>query len=156
MLIFFQILRFVMQSNVNFFEAAGNGKMKCKLCGFITKYESSHQHTTNLRVHLTTKHPEQLTPELLFDIVEDPIFQWSYNCGKKVAISEACEERAFSKHKRVHTNLRATLKAEKLDDRLFIRYNVENILKISKELVQVEDDIIDLGYHFEPFDNDFD
>ena len=79
------------------------------------------QHTTNLRVYLTTKHPEQLTPEqkakvpkiqdyfttgqsslpnlsgldrqaiaaccakhvLPFDIVEDPIFQWSYNCQVK-------------------------------------------------------------------------
>ena len=65
-------------------------------------------------------------------------------------------EIAFLKHKRVHTNLRASLKVEKLDDQLFNRYNFENILKISKELVQVEDDIIDLGYDFEPFENDFD
>ena len=86
-------------------------------------------------------------------------FSTSSNTGKyckKLAISKARVERAFSKHKRVHTNLRASLKAEKLADQFFIRYNFENILKISKKLVQVEDDIIDLGYDFEPFENDFD
>ena len=88
-------------------------------------------------------------------ILHFPLHRTLANIVKKVAISEACVERAFSKHKRVHTNMRASLKAEKLDDQLFIRYNSENILKISKELVQVEDDIIDWGYYFEPFENDF-
>ena len=84
-----------------------------------------------------------------------PLHRTLANIVKKVTISEACVERALSKHKRVHSNLRASLKAEKLDDQFFIRYNFENILKISKELVQV-DDIINLGYDFEPFENDFD
>ena len=36
-----------------------------------------------------------------------------------------------SKHKMVHTQLRANLSATKLDDQLFIRYNFENIINIS-------------------------
>ena len=52
-----------MPSYVNFFRSCQQWQNKCKRCEFIAKYESSHQHTTNLRFHLTAKHPEQLTPE---------------------------------------------------------------------------------------------
>ena len=62
----------------------------------------------------------------------------------KIPISEASVERAFSRHKLVHSQLRASLSAERLNDTLFVRYNFEKILKISrndKEPVEVQAEI---------------
>ena len=56
----------------------------------------------------------------------------------KITISEACVERAFSRHKLVHSRLRANLRAERLNDTLFVRYNFETILKISQSVQDVQ------------------
>ncbi len=63
--------------------------------------------------------------------------------------SEACVERAFSKHKKIHSNLRASLSTDKVDDQLFIRYNFENIMNIAFNPVSVDDSI----FEFENIDD---
>lgn len=40
-----------------------------------------------------------------------------------ISVSEAAVERCFSKHKRIHSEVRASLHASTVDDLLFIRYN---------------------------------
>ena len=52
---------------------------------------------------------------------------------KKFPVSEASVKRASSRHKLVHSRLRASLGVEKLDETLFIRYNFEVILKVSQK-----------------------
>ena len=54
----------------------------------------------------------------------------------KVVVSEASVERAFSRHKLFHSNLRANLKAEKLDEQLFLRYNFQNLLDTASTVNQ--------------------
>ena len=54
----------------------------------------------------------------------------------KVVVSEACVERAFSRHKLFHSNLRANLKAEKLDEQLFLRYNFQNMIDTASTVNQ--------------------
>ena len=73
-----------------------------------------------------------------------PVHQTMANVLLKIPISEASVERAFSRHKLVHSQLRASLSAERLNDTLFVRYNFEKILKISrndKEPVEVQAEI---------------
>jgi hypothetical protein len=76
-----------------------------------------------------------------------PIHRTLSNLLMKMSVSEACVERAFSKHKLFHTNLRASLKSQKLDDQLFLRYNFENIMKVAQTKAH-----IDLQQVYEPFD----
>ena len=66
---------------------------------------------------------------------------------KKVSMTEAAIERAFSRHGLVHTRLRANLAAtaKKIDDTLFLRYNFENIFNIGEkgiDVVELENEII--------------
>ena len=56
-------------------------------------------------------------------------------------------KRAFSRHKLVHNNLRASFSAKKLDEQLFVRYNFKTILNIAQD-VGIENDVEVL-----PFDN---
>ena len=160
------------------FTHAGNDKMKCRYCQEDIKFTNSHLHSSNLRNHLTFKHPGNLSvPEkakvpkmddyftghksslpslpaldrqtlavccsahpLPFNLVEDKVFQWAYNCPVKdrrrisIRVTELARdwrekigvERAFSRLKLFHSNLRANLKAEKLHEQLFLRYNFQN------------------------------
>ena len=109
----------VMPGYVQHFTHAGNDKMKCRYCQEDIKFTNSHLHSSNLRNHLTFKHPEKLSvpekakvpkiddyftghksslPSLLdrqtlavccpahplpFNLVEDKVFQWAYNCPVK-------------------------------------------------------------------------
>ena len=111
----------VMPGYVQHFTHAGNDKMKCRYCQEDIKFTNSHLHSSNLRNHLTLKHPEKLSvPEkakvpkiddyftghksslpsipaldrqtlavccsahpLPFNLVEDKVFQWAYNCPVK-------------------------------------------------------------------------
>ena len=50
-----------------------------------------------------------------------PVHQTMDNVLLKMTISEACVERAFFRHKLVHSRLRANLSAERLNDTLLIR-----------------------------------
>ena len=52
-------------------------------------------------------------------------------------MTEAAVERAFSRHRLVHTRLRANLAVMKIDDTLFLRYNFENIFNIGEKDVDV-------------------
>ena len=73
-----------------------------------------------------------------------PVHQTLENLIKKFPVSEASVERAFSRHKLVHSRLRASLGVEKLDETLFIRYNFEVILKVSqkdKKPIELEKEI---------------
>ena len=73
-----------------------------------------------------------------------PVHQTLANLIKKFPVSEASVERAFSRHKLVHSRLRASLGVEKLDETLFIRYNFEVILKASekdKKPIELEKEI---------------
>ena len=116
-----------MPGYVQHFTHAGNDKMKCRYCQEDIKFTNSHLHSSNLRTHLTFKHPEKLSvPEkakvpkiddyftghksslpslpalgrqtlavccsahpLPFNLVEDKVFQWAYNCPVK-DISATC------------------------------------------------------------------
>ena len=226
----------VMPGYVQHSTHAGNDKMKCRYCQEDIKFTNSHLHSSNLRNHLTFKHPEKLSvPEkakvpkindyftghksslpslpaldrqtlavccsahplrfnlvcnyfkdFLFDNETSSIFTspadilavqtWALhvlpstnlevfkaeateiddvkNLGQpvvpanfrihktlanlilKVVVSEACVERAFSRHKLFHSNLRANLKAEKLDEQLFLRYNFQNMIDIASTVNQ--------------------
>ena len=55
-----------------------------------------------------------------------------------MTISEASVERAFSRHKLVHSRLRANLSAKRLNDTLFVRYIFETSLKISQSVQEVQ------------------
>ena len=79
-----------------------------------------------------------------------PIHKTLVNTVLRIVMSEACVERAFSKHKIVHSNLRANLKADKLDDQLFVRYNFENVMGISSDVVCTDPEF----FEFAPFDED--
>ena len=60
-------------------------------------------------------------------------------------MTEAAVERAFSRHRLVHTRLRANLAVMKIDDTLFLRYNFENIFNIGEkdvDVVELESKII--------------
>ena len=84
---------------------------------------------------------------LPFNIVEDKNFGWvfkarsgnfpvhktSANLLLKMPVTEAAVERAFSRHKIVHTRLRANLKTKNLETQLFIWYNFKRILKIASK-----------------------
>ena len=110
-----------MPGYVQHFTHAGNDKMKCSYCQEDIKFTNSHLHSSNLRNHLTFKHPEKLSvPEkakvpkiddyftghesslpslpaldrqtlavccsahpLPFNLVENKVFQWAYNCPVK-------------------------------------------------------------------------
>ena len=54
-------------------------------------------------------------------------------------MTETAVERAFSRHKIVHTRPRANLKTETLETQLFIRHNFERILKIASKESKTED-----------------
>ena len=69
----------------------------------------------------------------------------------KVVVSEACVERAFSRHKLFHSNLRANLKAEKLDEQLFLRYNFQNMIDTASTVNQSHGESDD-DDDFLPFD----
>ena len=62
-----------------------------------------------------------------------PVHQTLANLIKKFPVCEASVEQAFSCHKLVHSQLRASLGVKKLDETLFIRYNFEVILKVSQK-----------------------
>ena len=51
-----------------------------------------------------------------------------------VAVSEAAVERAFSRHRLIHTRLRSQLSPSRLDDSLFVCYNFKRILKHSSQV----------------------
>ena len=51
----------VMPGYVQHFTHAGNDKMKCRYCQEDIKFTNSHLHSSNLRNHLTFKHPEKLS-----------------------------------------------------------------------------------------------
>ena len=110
-----------MPGYVQHFTHAGNDKMKCRYNQEDIKFTNSHLHSSNLRNHLTFKHPEKISvPEkakvpkiddyftghksslpslpaldrqtlavccsahpLPFNLVEDKVFQWAYNCPVK-------------------------------------------------------------------------
>ena len=46
---------------------------------------------------------------------------------KRVAVTEADVERAFSVHKLIHYRLCANVSSERLQDQLFIRYNAKRM-----------------------------
>ena len=50
-----------MPGYVQHFTHAGNDKMKCRYCQEDIKFTNSHLHSSNLRNHLTFKHPEKLS-----------------------------------------------------------------------------------------------
>ena len=56
-----------------------------------------------------------------------------------MTVTEAAVERAFSRHKIVHTRLRANLKTENLETQLFILYNFGRTLKNASEESKTED-----------------
>ena len=61
-----------------------------------------------------------------------------YNTLKKVSIGEAAVERAFSRHKLIHSRLRANLKDPSID-KLFIRYNFDFIIGVAnREVEEIE------------------
>ena len=68
-----------------------------------------------------------------------PVHKTSANLILKMPVTEAAVERAFSRHKIVHTRLRANLKTENLETQLFIRYNFERILKTASKESKIED-----------------
>lgn len=68
-----------------------------------------------------------------------PAHRFIVSLLKKISISEAAVERAFSRHKLIHTRLRANLKSESMDNQLFIRYNFGIILKVAeRENAEIE------------------
>ena len=69
-----------------------------------------------------------------------PVHRTIINITKRVAVSEASVERAFSAHRMFHSRLRANLSTERLDDQLFIRCNCLNILnfKVSEDDIECE------------------
>ncbi len=72
---------------------------------------------------------EEILGESL-DVKQNPVHATIAKILLEVPVSEASVERAFSRHKLVHSRLRANLGAERLDDILFIRYNLEAIMKL--------------------------
>ena len=124
-----------MPGYVQHFTHAGNDKIKCRYCQEDIKFTNSHLHSSNLRNHLTFKHPEKLSvPEKV--PANFRIHKTLANLILKVVVSEACVERAFSRHKLFHSNLRANLKAEKLDEQLFLRYNFQNMIDTASTVNQ--------------------
>ena len=77
-----------------------------------------------------------------------PIHKTLANTVLRIVASEACVERAFSKYKMVHSNLRANLTSDKLDDQLLVRYNFENVMDISSDVVCTDPEF----FEFAPFD----
>ena len=66
-----------------------------------------------------------------FNFLNYPVHNTSANLLLKMPVTEAAEERAFSRRKIVHTSLRASPKTDNLESQLFIRYSFEQIkLKI--------------------------
>ena len=63
----------------------------------------------------------------------------------RIVVSEACEERAFLKHKMVQSNPRANLKADQIDDQLFVRYNFENVMDISSDVVCSDPELFEIS-----------
>ena len=77
-------------------------------------------------------------------IVSDfPIHRTLANVLKKIPITEASVERAFSKHRLLHNPLRASLSEAKLDDQLIICYNFSHILKLVQTHSGVDEEIIE-------------
>ena len=60
------------------------------------------------------------------DLENFPV-QFLVGIMKKIYLLEAAVERAFSRHKMIHTRLRANLEPESMDNQLFIRYDFETI-----------------------------
>ena len=56
-----------------------------------------------------------------------PIHETIFNIFKRVAVTEAAVERAFSAHKLIHNRLCANVSSERLQDQLFIRYNAKRM-----------------------------
>jgi hypothetical protein len=72
-----------------------------------------------------------------------PVHRTLINIIKRVAVTEASVERAFSAHKMLHSRLRANLSTERLNDQLFIRYNCPNILNFHRKLCEdIENEIL--------------
>ena len=67
------------------------------------------------------------------DLDKCPVHRFILSLLKKISVAEAAVERAFSRHRLVHTRLRANLEAESMDNQLFIRYNFETIMKWLKD-----------------------
>ena len=53
-----------------------------------------------------------------------------------IVVSEAAVERAFSRHRLIHTRVRARLHSGRLEDSLFVCYNFKKMLKLSREAAQ--------------------
>ena len=67
-----------------------------------------------------------------------PILSTLTNLIRNVLVSEACVERASSKHKLIHSDLRARLSTKRMDDQLFIRYNFEHLFK-QQEILNLDE-----------------
>ncbi len=78
-----------------------------------TKYTQFEEDVTRLR------DAENLQLDLIKDDYQ--MLLTLSNLIEKFMISEASVERAFSKHKMLHSQLRANLSAERIDDQLFLR-----------------------------------
>ena len=57
-----------------------------------------------------------------------PIHQTIFHVLKKVTVTKAAIERAFSAQKLIHNRMKANLSPERLQDQLFIRYNAKLVL----------------------------
>ena len=83
----------------------------------------------------------ELQQVLLFDsdIVPNrfPVHKTLASLVAGVTVSEAEVERAFSRHKLVHSKMRASLNAETLNDQLFIRYNLDAMLQGARQFEAV-------------------
>ena len=87
-------------------------------------YESWIKHVLpECRHDAYNKEKELLEESLLLedpaDLDKYPIHRLLLNTVKKIAISEAAVERAFSRHKLVHNRLRASLQESTMDNQLF-------------------------------------
>ena len=72
-----------------------------------------------------------------------PVHRTLTNIIKKVSMTEAAVETAFSRHRLIHS--RANLAAKKTDDTLFLRYNFDKIFNIGEkdiDVVELENEII--------------
>ena len=107
-------------------------------------YESWIKHVLpECRHDAYNKEKELLEESLLLEDPADsdkyPIHRLLLNTVKKIKISEAAVERAFSRHKLVHNRLRANLQESTMDNHLFIRYNFETILDdAQREVIVLE------------------
>lgn len=53
-----------------------------------------------------------------------------------IVVSEAAVQRAFSRHRLIHTRFRTRLHSDRLEDSLFVCYNFKKMLKLSMQAAQ--------------------